>query len=399
MPGGAVNDRLTGEDDFPLLRELTYLNTASVGLVPESVQADAARFDRDVCSRGTTWFDEVEELRVLDRARAAAASMFNATEDEIAVVSSATELLCQLAWHVHPVAGENVVSIDSEFPSVVYPWWRIAQDTGAEIRLLPVRDAPATLTVDRLAGLVDSNTRAICVSLVQYWNGARLDLGALSKLAREAGAVLIVDATQAAGAVPIDVCATPVDALVTGGYKFLCGPFGAAVGYLSPSLLEDFAPLFVGWRTADNAYSFDATKLRFASSARRLEFSTMNYTAALSLGAALEHINGIGVKTIAAHNRELVQQLFDGLVALNAEVISPTDVERRGSIVTARFPGRDGEQVAAQLNASGVIVSPRVGTTRFAPHFFNSSDDVDRALSILGEILSSTPMSGASGTA
>ena len=116
---------------------------------------------------------------MLDRARAAAASMFNATEDEIAVVSSATELLCQLAWHVRPVAGENVVSIDSEFPSVVYPWWRVAQDTGAEIRLLPVRDAPATLTVDRLAGLVDSNTRAICVSLVQYWNGAQLDLGAL----------------------------------------------------------------------------------------------------------------------------------------------------------------------------------------------------------------------------
>ncbi|MFZ0387597.1 MAG: aminotransferase class V-fold PLP-dependent enzyme, partial [Solirubrobacteraceae bacterium] len=239
-------------------------------------------------------------------------------------------------------------------------------------------------------GLVDTKTRVICVSLVQYWNGARLDIGLpLSKLAREADAVLIIDATQAAGAVPIDVSATPLDALVVGGYKFLCGPFGAAVGYLSPSLLEDFTPPFVGWRTADNAYSFDATKLRIAPSARRLEFSTMNYTAALSLGAALEHINSLEVTTIAAHNRELVQQLFDGLVQLDAEVVSPTDAERRGSIITARFPGRDGEQVAAQLNTSGVIVSPRVGTTRFAPHFFNNSDDVGRALSILGEILAS----------
>ena len=115
-----MTDRLTGDEDFPLVRELTYLSTASVGLVPESVQTDARRFDRDVSSRGTTWFDEVEELRVLDGARAAAASLFSVSEDEIAVVSSATELLCQLAWHVRPVAGENVVSLDCEFPSAHY---------------------------------------------------------------------------------------------------------------------------------------------------------------------------------------------------------------------------------------------------------------------------------------
>ena len=385
-----MTDRLADEQDFPLLRDLTYLNTASVGLVPDSVQDDARRFDRDVSSRGTTWFDEVEELRVLDRARVAAASLLGASEDEIAVVSSATELLCQLAWHVRPGAGENVVSVDCEFPSVVYPWLRIAAETAAEVRLLAVREDPAALSVDGLAMLVDSNTRAICVSHVQYWNGAVLDLGRLSRLARDAGAMLVIDATQSAGAVPIDVSLTPVDALVAGGYKFLGGPFGAAIGYLSPELLDGFAPAFVGWRTADDAYSFDATELRIAPSARRLEFSTMNYTAALSLGAAIEYIDGIGIERIAAHNRELGERLFDGLVGLGAEIISPPSSAARGSIVTARFPGRDGEEVAAQLNAKGVIVSPRVGTTRFAPHFFNSSTDIDRALTILADILGST---------
>jgi selenocysteine lyase/cysteine desulfurase len=385
-----MTNRLADEQDFPLLRELTYLNTASVGLVPDSVQDDARRFDRDVSSRGTTWFDELEELRVLDRARLAAASLLGASEDEIAVVSSATELLCQLAWHVRPAAGENVVSVDCEFPSVVYPWLRIAGETAAEVRLLAVREDPAALSVDALAKLVDSNTRAICVSHVQYWNGAVLDLGGLSRLAQDAGVLLVIDATQSAGAVPIDVSLTPVDALVTGGYKFLGGPFGAAIGYLSPELLDGFVPAFVGWRTADDAYSFDATELRIAPSARRLEFSTMNYTAALSLGAAIEYIDGIGIERISAHNRELGERLFDGLVGLGAEIISPPSSAARGSIVTARFPGRDGEEVAAQLNAKGVIVSPRVGTTRFAPHFFNNSADIDRALTILGDILGST---------
>jgi cysteine desulfurase/selenocysteine lyase len=385
-----MTDRLTGDEDFPLVRELTYLNTASVGLVPESVQANARRFDQDVSSRGTTWFDEIEELRVLDRARTAAASLFSVSEDEIAVVSSATELLCQLAWHVRPIAGENVVSVDCEFPSVTYPWLRVARDTGAEVRLVPVREDPAGLSVDRLATLVDSNTRVICVSHVQYWNGAVLDLGELSKLAREVNAVLIIDATQSAGAVPIDLAATPVDALVTGGYKFLGGPFGAAVGYVSSTLLEDFVPAFAGWRTADDAYSFDATALRIAPTVRRLEFSTMNYTAALSLGAAIEYINSIGVSRIWQHNGELGQELFDGLVRLGAEVVSPYEPTARGSAVTARFPGRGGEAVAAQLNARGVIVSPRVGTTRFAPHFYNNSQDIDQALTILERILAST---------
>lgn len=113
----------------------------------------------------------------------------------------------------------------------------------------------------------------------------------------------------------------------------------------------------------------------------------MNYTAALSLGAAIEYINTIGVSRIRQHNGDLGQQLLDGLVRLGAEVVSPSAAAARGSAVTARFPGRDGEAVAAQLNASGVIVSPRVGTTRFAPHFYNSSDDIDRALSVLEGIL------------
>ena len=112
-------------------------------------------------------------------------------------------------------------------------------------------------------------------------------------------------------------------ALVAGGYKFLCGPFGAAVGYVSPTLLEDLVPAFAGWRTADDAYSFDATALRIAPTARRLEFSTMNYTAALSLGAAIKYIDTIGVRRIRQHNGELGQELLDGLVRLGAEVISP----------------------------------------------------------------------------
>jgi selenocysteine lyase/cysteine desulfurase len=113
----------------------------------------------------------------------------------------------------------------------------------------------------------------------------------------------------------------------------------------------------------------------------------MNYTAALALGIAIEQINTIGVDLIRSHGQALTEHLLEGLSARGAEVLTPRAPENRGSAVTARFPGRDGGQVAHQLNAAGVIVSPRVGTTRFAPHIYNDTADVERALSVLDGVL------------
>ena len=116
-----MNESLAPRHDFPLLGDFTYLNAASMGLVPLPVQEQAAAFDRELALRGTTWFDEVQEVGVLDRARTAAARLLNASPDSIAIATSATEALCQVAWWLRPARGTNIVSIDLEFPSVTYP--------------------------------------------------------------------------------------------------------------------------------------------------------------------------------------------------------------------------------------------------------------------------------------
>jgi cysteine desulfurase / selenocysteine lyase len=369
--------------DFPLLEELTYLNTASVGLVPLPVQREAHEFDREIASRGTTWFDERQETLVLERARAAAARLLTAQPECVAIVSSATEMLCQLAWRLAPAAGENVVSVDLEFPTVTHPWQRVAEDTGAEVRLVPAMADPGSFGIETLAELVDDRTAVICVSQVQYANGARLELDELTALARAHDARLVVDASQSAGAVPIDVARSGVDALVTTGYKWLGGPFGAAVAYVSPELLDGFRPTLVGWRGTPEPYALDARELRLAADARRFEFSTMSYTAAQALGAAIEYVLELGVETILQHDLGLTGRLIEGLDALGAELITPRDDAARAGIVSARFPGRDTEQVVARLGAAGVVVSARLGCTRFSTHFFNSANDMDAALDAL----------------
>jgi selenocysteine lyase/cysteine desulfurase len=351
-------------EDFPALDRLTYLNTASVGLVPASVVSPAHEFEFELAQAGTTGMDEDAEVGILEDARQAAAGLLGAHPDTIAIGTSFTEALCQVAWWLRPGKGQNVVSSEVDFPSVTYPWHRIAEDTGCEVRLVSVLDDPDSFDVTKIADHVDRSTAAICISHIQYLTGHMLDLAELAALAHDNGAVLIVDATQSAGQVPIDVAASGVDVLISGSYKWLCSTFGAAICYLSPALLAEFHPPLVGWRSTEHPYSLDARWLPLAATARRMEYSTMSYASAIALGRAIRYISSISLGEVAEHNKRLAAELADGLTRRGARLLTPGNPNRRAGTVTAR-----------------------VGSTRFSMHFYNSSDDVDRALAALDEVL------------
>lgn len=374
-------------EDFPAFDRYTYLNTASVGLVPACVVQPAHQFEAELAQAGTPGMDEESEVAILEDARSAAAALLGADPATIAICTGFTEALCQVAWWLRPGKGQSVVSTDADFPSVTYPWHRIAEDTGCQVRLVRVLDDPQGFDIGKIAEQVDSTTAVICVSHVQYLTGHRLDLRELATLAHDHGAVLIVDATQSAGQVPIDVTANGVDVLIASSYKWLCGTFGAAVCYLSPRLLAEFRPPFVGWRSTEQPYSLDARWKPLAGAARRMEYATMSYAAAIALGHALRYVGSMSLGEVAAHNAELASQVADGLAGRGAMLLTPADPGRRAGTVTARFPGHDGEAIAAALTRRGVIVSPRVGSTRFSMHFYNSSDDVDHALAVLDKVL------------
>ena len=378
---------LSPREHFPHLADVTYLNSGSIGLMPLPVQEAAAEFERDIWMRGTTGFDEAAETGCLEDARDAAALLLNAQQDDVAIVKSATEAFGMVAWWLQPAAGTNIVTIDIEHPSTAYPWLRIARHTGAEARFVRVWDDPSSLSLEKVAESVDNETSVIVVSYVQYSTGYRFVLKEMADLAHAHGALLAIDATQAAGMAPIDVARDDVDVLVAGGYKWLCGPFGAAVCWLRPELRAEFDPPFVGWRSTVDPYAFDSRTMPVSPTARSMEYSTMGYGSAVALGGALRYVNELGVDRVLAHDQALATRLADGLEALGATVLTPRDDAHRGGIVTARYPGRDGEEVAARLNDAGVLVSPRFGATRFSLHHFNDEADVDAALARLETIL------------
>ncbi|HKZ51748.1 MAG TPA: aminotransferase class V-fold PLP-dependent enzyme [Candidatus Acidoferrales bacterium] len=375
--------------DFPGLQNLTYLNSASVAVTPVPVQRQMQAFQAQIASQGTVGFDDVAESKVYDGARSSVAKLLNANAEDIAIMTSATECLCQIAWWLRPGVGSNVVSIDIEFPSVTYPWLRIAQDTGAEVRLLPAKDDPDSLSLDALARLVDNRTAAVCVSHVQYATGHLLDPIQLAELAHAHKALLVLDTTQSSGVVPLDVRAAKFDVVLSSAYKWLCGPFGAAFCYLHPDIWQRFQPPFVGWHSTVETFNFDATRIPLAKAARRMEYSTVAYAAGLGMAAAIDYLMAIGIERIREHNIALASRLMKGLEALGASILTPRGDSQRAGIVAARFPRRNAQEIVHKLRQAGIICAARLGAVRFSPHLFNHTGQVDHCLEELERVLAS----------
>jgi selenocysteine lyase/cysteine desulfurase len=339
----------------------------------------------DVALNGSNNFDDNSEETVFRELHQVTSRLINAGPEDIAAGSSATELLCSLAWAISPSKDQNVVSTEIVFPSTVYPWQRVASSTGCEIRL--AKEKNNFIHINEIITLIDQHTAVVCISHVEYGNGQTFDLHLLAEAAHEHGALLVVDSTQSAGAIPIDVQACPVDALISGAYKWLCGPFGAAFMYLAPHLQTKLEPGLVGFRSHKNMWNLDASRIDYPQSAQKFEFSTMAFGCAVGLTRAISFLNDVGVENIFQYNRQLADRLIEGLQTRGAVITSPLEDKSRSSIVRAHFDNIGSNKIIQSLKRAGVFVSRRGDSIRFSPHLYNSMSDIDKTLAEIDNIL------------
>ncbi len=372
---------LAGREHFPAVSKSTYLNAASIALMYKGASDAAVDWQRDLAQNGTLSFDEGTEQNVFSGLHEVFARLIGAMPRDIAVGSSFSELVASLAWAMMPGREQNIVGVDVVFPSTIYPWLRVSHTTGCEIRLLRTTDYYADQ--EKLIGLIDDNTAVVAISHVEFGSGQRYDLRRLSEAARSNGALLVVDATQSVGAIPIDVSRDGIDILVAAGYKWLCGPFGAAVMYVAPHLQTRFEPGLAGFRSHQDMWDLRADRIQYRDDAGRFEYGTMAYGCALGLAKAVDFILACGTKAIFAHDLKLGERLAKGLKQRGAQLLTPASEKERSPIISARFPGFSSRTVVNFLKDHGVIVSPRADFVRFAPHLYNSSDDIDHALQVL----------------
>jgi selenocysteine lyase/cysteine desulfurase len=359
--------------EFPALARHVYLNAAAASPIPRPVRAAVERFTRELEQDGDLHWDAW--LERLERARGAVARLLGADPDEIAFVpntSTGINAIADLLERDGPVLSDTL-----EFPTVTLPWVH----RGVPVHLVEPR-CGVLHPADFVEG-VAPEAATVLVSHVQFSNGCRQDLRTFGAL--KGSRHLVVCASQSAGAFPIDVRAHGIDALATAGHKWLCAGYGAGALFVSRSLLAR-PPRTIGWMSVERPFAFDNRRYDLLRSARRYELGCPAFGPILALGAAAEFLLGLGIEAIAERVLALNTYLTDQLAASGIAVLSPGGPSRSGETLCAVA---NPSSAVARLRERGVHVTEKPEGLRIATHFYNTEEDIDRAIAALGDVMGS----------
>jgi cysteine desulfurase/selenocysteine lyase len=366
--------------EFPWTDETVYLNNASIGPLPERTRLALEAFNQ---RRATPFrLPDRDLFGTLTESRRLIAGLVSATPEEIALTVN-TSFGLGVAARALPLRPGNVVLVsDREFPANVYPWLRL-RETGVEVELVPTTAAGWPDEARILRRLEDPRVRALAVSLVQFSNGYRVDLAALSAATRRTGAYLVVDAIQAVGQVPVDLRRTPVDVLACGGQKWLLSPWGSGFVYVRRELIPELSPAVTGWMAFEG--TDDLTRLTayddtLRADARRFELITLPYQDFAGMNASLGLVLELGVERIQTHLQRLHEPVLAWAERTGARLVSP--LGEHGSGILCLATDEVGEAFR-RLKAARIICSLREGAIRLSPHGYNTVDEMERVCAVL----------------
>jgi len=358
-------------EQFPVTRNKVFMNHAAQSPLPKPVVDIVRRYVDDFSNLGTS------SIEWNDGGKPFFAKMIGAKPEEIAFVENTSVGLNIAANVLHYPRGAKIVTTDLEYPSVVYPWLR--RKLGVKVEY--VRNVDGKILLEDVEKAVDDHTVALAVSHVEYVNGFRHDIRALSEIAHEHGAYLIVDAIQSAGAIPIDVKRDNVDFLAAACYKWLLSPPGAGYLYVKEELIEEFEPPFVGWRSVkeevfETLDFWDIWSLRLSETASRFEVGSPSFISFVGANEALKMLLNIGIENIEARIIKLTDHLIEAVKSLGLKLQTPEERLYRSGIVN--FKIEKAQEITQKLGEKGIVVSARAHGIRVSPHFYNTEEEIDK---------------------
>lgn len=365
-------------NQMPVTHSLAYFDHAAVGPLSEP----AYRAIQEWCSEATLLGDKVwpKWNRRAIQLRKTTAAILNAKESEIALVPNTSAGINLVADGLDWQPGDNVVLPGGEFPSNLFPWMLLEQ-RGVEVRIVPL-EADDTLDLARLEDACDAKTKLISVSWVGFASGYRLDVMRVSEIAKRYDAFFFLDAIQGVGVFPLDVHASGVDFLAADGHKWMLGPEGAGVFFVSEHCLDRLRPQQVGWRSVVSAFNYSEPQLELRNDAARFEGGSQNLVGITGLSASLQMLSDLGLSPTSeslANQVILVSNyLCERLASIGSVVHSPRAAEIASGIVSFEPPRGTPEQVRHTLMDRGIVLSCRGGRLRAAVHAYNNAEDVDR---------------------
>jgi selenocysteine lyase/cysteine desulfurase len=368
---------------FDIPDDVAYFNCAS--LAPQLLAARRAaevawrRRARPWLIGSDDWFTEAEERRTLF------ARLAGVDVEGVALVPATSYGLAVAAANLTAGPGQRVLVLAEDYPSNYYTWQRFARRTGATVVAVGRRDGQpwAEAVLDAL----DERTAVVAVLAAHWTDGAVVELGAVAAGARAVGAALVVDASQALGAMPLDLAAVQPDYLVSVGYKWLLGPFGLGYLYVAPRH-RDGVPLEENWISRLGAEDFAGLvdyEDRYQPGARRFDVGQRSHFETTPMAiAALRQLLEWGVPRIAATLRRTTGRIEQEVLAMGLPLTSP---DRGPHMLGVRLPAPARRRVAAALAGANVFAGVRGASLRVSPHLWTTDQDVDRLVAALADAL------------
>ena len=364
---------------FPITQNYIYMNHAAVSPLSTRVRDAMASLADDVMRHGTAHYEDW--YRTYDKVRSSAARLVNARPHEIAFVRNTSDGISTVANGLELREGDNVVTSDVEFPSNIYPWMRLGGERGLKMKLAPERDG--RIDPGELLSLVDDRTRVVSISWVQFGSGFRSDLAHIGKFCRKRGIFFLVDAIQGLGALKLDVERDYVDAFAADAHKYLLGPEGAAMLYVSDRVIDRVKPTVVGWTSVKDYERYLDYDLTYRDGALRFECGSLNTVGVYGLGAAIDLFLEVGTEQIEEYVVGLSGYLGDRLTEKGYVVAGSRNPGEMSAVVTCTHEKHSPANLSRQLRAKNIITAPRVKRLRIAPHFYNTRDEIDTLIDAL----------------
>jgi len=362
---------------FPIFERRIYINSCSQGALSDAVRDAYARYLDDWDERGAPWDYWVEKA---EDARRAFASLVNADPDEVAVTASVSAGVSALASGLRYAGRSRLVLTDLEFPTIGQIWHAQKLRGARVVHVEPADDG--TIPFDRFQAAIDEDTLLVSITHVSYRTGALLEVERIAELAHERGALVLLDAYQSAGSVPLDVKRLGVDFLAAGTVKYMLGSAGLGFLFARREVVERIWPTATGWFADEDIFKMDHRDYSPARTAARFQAGTPPIPSIYAGVAGIALLQETGVDEIRQHVLELNSRLLEGLDGLRATVATPRRPKRRGALVCVK--SIDAPALVAALGREGIVTSERDGSLRISAHLYNSADDVDAVLEALG---------------
>ena len=371
-------------EEFPILSRAVYMISNSLGAMPRKTAENLAEYADTWATRGVRGWEERWWEMPLEVGNKIA-RIIGAPAGSVSMHENVTTAHMVALSGLRPdPPRRRLVCTAMDFPSMIY-LYRAQATPGLELRVVPA-EPDLSVRTDRVLDAIDESTAVVAVSHVLFRTSYIMDAAAIVARAHEVGALVILDAYQSAGIIPLDVEALDVDFVVGGCLKWLCGGPGNAFLCTRPDILKRAQPAFTGWlsRRAPFAFDIDATDTRH--DAMRMMNGTPSNPAYYAALAGLDIIHEVGVDRIREVSKGLTARLLARVDEYGFTSASPRDPWRLAGTVAVDVP--DAARVSRTLKARDFLVDfrPPVGI-RISPHFYNTVDEVDRIMAEIANIV------------